>query len=185
MWSRGGELPGLIFWHWNGEFSNWIVKYSKEEPTQDRDLTLVCWKLLLVAAQLSATPTHRRELMIPISSIDPCTKCSQGFGLGLNVQQGQERSEFVQSQLDLTALLCWSHGYFWHKLELPGLTLCPAAVLQSPHSHGISFQCLWNRWHWDCEVRPVWVPEPKHLRFLFGYVSWSVNYLFFSFFRVK
>lgn len=40
----------------------------------------------------------------PIFSTDPCTKCFPGCGVGLSIQQRQERSEFMHSQLGLTAL---------------------------------------------------------------------------------
>lgn len=137
---------------------------------------------LVEGVQLPAA-THWREPVMPISNSDPCTKCLQSLGLVWN--PAETRKVWIHAGTASLAwqlcLLCCSHGFFWHRLGFPGLTLCPAAVLQSPHSHGISFQCLWNHWHWCCEVRPVWVPEPKHFVWICE-LECKLPFFFFSYF---
>lgn len=175
------DSPDLIFWHQNGEFSACTVKYPKKEPTQEGDLTQQSGGRCSVITN----STHRREVMIPISNTDPCTKCFQGFGVGLNIQQRRERSELVQAEPAwpyssvCSAGAMGSSGTNWNFLVSPSVL----QLFYKAHIHleflssvyGILGTGAVRSGQFGCQNLNIW-------GFLFGYVSWSVNCLFFFLF---
>lgn len=82
------SMSGLVWFSGPGMLSSLSVLYS----AQQRGLTQQS------GGRCSVTNSPQERTNNPIFSIDPCTKCFQGFGVGLSIQQRQGRSEFLQAE---------------------------------------------------------------------------------------